>query len=319
MEKLKKYYLFKIRFFTFVPSKKIIMKKLLLLSFFLVPLFAFSQENEEMTLEQKEILKKKFDSIEASFNYKYGKITLQNSIAELNVPEGYKYLGPKQSAFVLSDLWGNPPSECLGLLFPKNMSPLSEDFTYAVEITYSDEGYISDEDAKDLDYDDLLDEMQQDTKVGNEERKKLGYESIFLIGWASEPYYDAETKKLHWAKELSFEGYDKNTLNYNIRVLGKEGYLNLNVIGDIDVLPTVKKDVDYILSSVSFTEGNTYADFNPEYDKVAAYGIGGLIAGKVLAKAGFFALILKFWKVIAIAVVGAFSIFKKKIFGSKEA
>ena len=118
---------------------------------------------------------------------------------------------------------------------------------------------------------------------------------------------------------MSFEGFDKNTLNYNIRVLGKEGYLNLNVIGDIDVLPKVKKDVDYILSSVYFTEGNTYVDFNPEYDKVAAYGIGGLIAGKVLAKAGFFALILKFWKIIAIAVVGAFSLFKKKIFGSKEA
>ena len=53
-------------------------------------------------------------------------------------------------------------------------------------------------------------------------------------------------------------------------------------------------------------------------DDVAAYGIGGLIAGKILAKAGFFAVILKFWKIIAVGAIGLFSVFKKKIFGQKD-
>ena len=148
--------------------------------------------------------------------------------------------------------------------------------------------------------------------------KKLGYDGIELIGWAQPPYYDNTTKKLHWAKELHFEHYETNTLNYNIRVLGRKGFLTMNVIGEMNVLPMVQNDLDPILSSVEFNEGNRYADFNPDIDTVAAYGIGGLIAGKILAKAGFFALILKFWKVIAIGVVGAFGIFKKKIFGSKS-
>ena len=289
----------------------------LLLSFVLT--FTFAQEyTEELTTEQQEILQQKIDSINNSFTYEYGKISIQDGIAEVDVPDNYKFLNSEQSNYVLTELWGNPPSEVLGLLFPKDTNPLSENFTYAVEVTYSEEGYIKDDDAKDLDYDELLEEMQEGTNADNDERKKLGYPTMNLVGWASKPYYDEAEKKLHWAKEIKFEGAEINTLNYNIRVLGREGYLNLNAIGTIDVLPVFKNDVSEILSSVHFTEGNKYADFNPDIDNVAAYGIGGLIAGKLLAKAGFFVLILKFWKVIAIAIVGAFSVFKKKIFGSKE-
>ncbi|MDH5598799.1 MAG: DUF2167 domain-containing protein, partial [Cyclobacteriaceae bacterium] len=127
-----------------------------------------------------------------------------------------------------------------------------------------------------------------------------------------------ENKKLHWAKEIRFGENEINTLNYNIRVLGRKGYLNMNAIGDIDVLPVFNEDIDQILGSVEFNEGSRYEEFDPELDKVAAYGIGGLIAGKVLAKAGFFALLLKFWKVIALGAVGIVGVLRKKIFGAKE-
>ena len=295
------------------------MKKIFTVLFCISTILSFSQENEEILSEEAQIAYlKRLDSINESFNYDYGKISLENGLAEIDIPENYKFLNAEQSKYVLTDLWGNPPSEVLGLLFPKNINPIDDNFTYAVEVTYSSDGYIDDEDAKDLDYDNLLEEMQDDTSAANPERKELGYPEMELIGWASKPFYDADEKKLHWAKELSFEGEEINTLNYNIRVLGRKGYLNLNAIGTIDILPEFKKDVDEILNSVHFTDGNMYSDFNPEIDEVAAYGIGGLIAGKLLAKAGFFALILKFWKIIAIAVVGAFTVFKKKIFGTKK-
>ena len=295
------------------------MKKIFTVLFCISTILSFSQENEEILSEEAQITYlKRLDSINESFNYDYGKISLENGLAEIDIPENYKFLNAEQSKYVLTDLWGNPPSEVLGLLFPKNINPIDDNFTYAVEVTYSSDGYIDDEDAKDLDYDNLLEEMQDDTSAANPERKELGYPEMELIGWASKPFYDADEKKLHWAKELSFEDEEINTLNYNIRVLGRKGYLNLNAIGTIDILPEFKKDVDEILNSVHFTNGNKYADFNPEIDEVAAYGIGGLIAGKLLAKAGFFALILKFWKIIAIAVVGAFTVFKKKIFGTKK-
>jgi hypothetical protein len=49
-----------------------------------------------------------------------------------------------------------------------------------------------------------------------------------------------------------------------------------------------------VLNIVQFNEGFRYADFDSKVDDVAAWTIGGLVAGKVLAKAGLFALLAKF-------------------------
>ena len=61
------------------------------------------------------------------------------------------------------------------------------------------------------------------------------------------------------------------------------------------------------MKMVSFTEGNRYADFKPGIDKVAAVGIGGLIAGKVIAKTGLLVTLLlvfkKAWFLIFIRIV----------------
>lgn len=294
-----------------------------LFSFFLLTCSSlYAQDNlEEVSLSQEEILEiyqRQVDSIEKTFTYLHGTIDLREGLATLNVPDGYKFLDAQQANRVLTDLWGNPPSEALGMLIPENVSPVSDNFTYAIEINYEEEGYIEDDDAKDIDYDELLEQMQEEVKLANPERINQGYESINLIGWASEPFYDQMNKKLHWAKEFKFGENEINTLNYNIRILGRKGVLNLNAIGNMAVLPMVKGDIDSFLSSVDFNDGYRYSDFNPDIDKIAAYGIGGLIAGKVLAKTGLLVGLLKFWKVIAIALVGGFAMFKKRLFGEKK-
>lgn len=294
------------------------MKKLLFSVLFITSMYAFSQETVDSLALKEARYAFVLDSINKSFTYQTGTIELGEGLATLHMPNGFKFLDSQQSQRVLTDLWGNPPSESMGLLFPEDMTPMHDNFTFCVEIDYAEEGYIDDEDAEDLDYDDLLEEMQEDTNATNTERKELGYPTVQLVGWASAPYYDQENKKLHWAKELKFDDADVNTLNYNIRVLGRKGYLNLNAIGDISMLENFNSDRDKIIKSVEFTPGNRYSDFNPDIDQVAAYGIGGLIAGKILAKAGFFAVILKFWKFIAIGAVALFSSFRKKIFGNKK-
>jgi len=299
------------------------MKHLYLLLICLISFSSFSQTDDDASELSEDELRVVLDSINNSFTYQYGEIDLNDGLATLHVPEGFKFLDGEQSEYVLTELWGNPPGDNpLGLLFPEDMTPFHDEFTYCVEITYSEDGYIEDDDAQDLDYSDLLEEMQEDILAQNPERVAQGYEAMELVGWASPPFYDSENKKLHWAKELNFDGYEVNTLNYDIRVLGRKGYLNLTAIGDIYILDAFNDDRDNILASVEFNDGYRYADFNPDIDEVAAYGIGGLIAGKILAKAGFFALILKFWKFIAIGAVAVFSGFRKKIFGggkSKDA
>jgi hypothetical protein len=61
-------------------------------------------------------------------------------------------------------------------------------------------------------------------------------------------------------------------------------------------------------SFVEFEPGNRYADFNPDVDEVAAYGIGALVAGKVAAKAGLFkgliAVLLASKKLLILGLIG---------------
>lgn len=243
----------------------------------------------------------KYDSL----TFETGKILLDGGIAEIQVPTGFKYLNGKQSEYVLSELWGNPPRTTLGMLFPEYANNYLPN-TWAIEISFDEDGYVKDDDAKDIKYDELLKTMQEETKAANEERAKQGYSTVELLGWASPPFYDEKAKKLHWAKELMFAGSDAATLNYNIRVLGRKGVLVLNAIGEMSDLDAIKTEINPILAAVEFTSGNRYEDFNESTDKLAAYGIGGLIAGGVLAKTGLFAKIglifAKFAKVIFLGV-----------------
>lgn len=297
------------------------MKNLVYLALFLGIYTSFAQTDSTETYNEIDEIayQRIIDSINNSFTYQKGTIILGGDLATLNVPNGYKYLDGDQSKRVLTELWGNPPSENLGMLFPEDTPIIGENFTYAIEITYSEEGYIDDSDADDIDYDDLLEEMQESAIEENKFRTEQGYPTAEIVGWATQPYYDQNTKKLYWAKEIKFEGEDENTLNYNIRILGRKGYLNLNAISDMNQLSLVEQNVDKVISSTEFNEGYRYSDFDPDFDDVAAYGIGGLIAGKILTKVGFFAALLKFWKIIAVGVAALFGTFRKKIFGSKKA
>jgi len=275
-----------------------------------VPVFATGDEDSLATQAM-------FDSVQARLNFQTGTIVLGEGTADLQVPEGFQYLDPEDSKFVLEQLWGNPPSENWGMLFPAGMMPMDED-SWAIVITFSEEGYVRDEDADDIDYDELLSDMQESTREASEIRAEQGYGTIELVGWASKPHYDAQSKKLHWAKELKFDSSEENTLNYNIRILGRKGVLVLNAIGSMNNLQDINTGVEPVLASVNFNEGHRYADFNPDIDQVAAYGVGGLIAGKVLAKTGILALILKNIKVIGLALVALFVALKRFVFGRKD-
>ncbi len=256
-----------------------------------------------------------------TFHYqKSGHITL-GSIASLDIPKGFKFLDGDQAASLLHDVWKNPYSPSLGMLLPENKSPYLTD-CWAVEITYEEDGHIKDDDAKDIKYDDLLKQMQERLKESNPERVKQGAKALELTGWAEAPYYDGSTHKLYWAKKLKEVNDTVEFLNYNIRILGRKGVLVLNAIGGLDQLTEIKGQTPLILSSTNFTTGNTYAEFNSSVDKVAAYGIAGLIAGGILAKTGLFAklglFLLKFLKPLILAVGALFTGVVKFFKGKKE-
>jgi uncharacterized membrane-anchored protein len=260
------------------------------------------------------------DSVDNAMKYEKGAIALSSGSVTLNVPAGFKYLNKEQSNYILTDLWGNPPrTDILGMLFPEAGGPFAEK-SYAFVITFDPMGYVKDDDADKINYDDLLKEMQEGEVEENKERVKQGYSSIHMVGWASKPFYDKTNKVLHWAKNLKFGDAEENTLNYEVRILGRKGVLSMNAVATMSELNEVKKDIDKVLAIPSFTAGNTYKDFDSKTDNVAAWTIGGLVAGKVLLKVGVWAAIVKFlawgWKFILIGIVAVWGAVKK-FFGRK--
>jgi uncharacterized membrane-anchored protein len=190
---------------------------------------------------------------------------------------------------VVEQLWGNPPDESvLGLVVPRGRG-LLDDHGWAVVVTYSDDGYVSDEDAAKIDYASMLKDMQEETRDANSERKDAGYETVDLVGWAVPPRYDAASRKMYWAKELDFAGTPQHTLNYDIRVLGRRGYLSLNAVAGMSDLGDVQAGMQQLLPMTEFDAGSRYADYDAKSDKLAAYGIAALIGGGIAAKAGLFA------------------------------
>ncbi len=286
------------------------MKKNLIALFLILTLFPAKA--------QKDTLTQYFDKIEKSLIYQSGKIDLLQGNATLNVPNGFRYLDAKQTQYVLHDLWGNPEdTTILGSIVPESKG-VTYDNSWLFVINYQEDGYVKDDDADDIDYDDLLKEMKEDTKLANEQRMQAGYDTAELVGWASKPFYDNNLKVLHWAKEIKFGDSKTNTLNYDLRVLGRKGMYNVSAVANMTEINEVKSAIPSMIKSIQFKDGNKYSDFDASTDTVAAWTIGGLVAGKVLAKVGFFALIAKFGKVIFLALLGVFAALKKFVFGKKE-
>jgi uncharacterized membrane-anchored protein len=255
-----------------------------------------------------------------AFQYQTGDITLPNKVATLHLGEKYRYLNPSETSKLLM-AWGNEADETTqGTIIPVDVDPMSES-GWAVILSYDDDGHIDDSDATEIDYDEMLKDMKEGTEDHNSARKEAGFEAVHLVGWAEVPHYDAANKKLYWAKELNFEGSPSHTLNYDVRVLGREGVLSMNAVASMDQLQQIRTEMRPLIDVAEFNEGYRYADFNAKTDRVAEYGLGALIAAGVGAKLGLFAklgaLLLAFKKFIIIGVIALGGLLAK-IFGKKK-
>ncbi|MBK6922430.1 MAG: DUF2167 domain-containing protein [Deltaproteobacteria bacterium] len=232
-------------------------------------------------------------AFEAQLSYQHGSIALPDAGATLELGEGFRFLGPDDAERVLTEAWSNPPSDAkpLGMIVPAGMGVSARD-GFGVVVTYVADGHVDDDDAEDIDYDELLAQMRTQDAADNRAREAAGLPSLTLAGWAKTPHYDAEHHRLYWARELHTPDAPA-TLNYDVRVLGRTGVLSLNAVGTMDQLEQIDPAMETLLAKVTFEQGARYDDFDPDIDQVAAYGIGGLIAGKVLLKTGLLAGLFK--------------------------
>jgi uncharacterized membrane-anchored protein len=257
-----------------------------------------------------------------TFNYQTGNIVLPNKVATLRLAGNYRYLDAAETEKLLV-AWGNEPgNDTQGAIVPNEVDPMDTE-GWAVILTYIDDGHVDDADAAEIDYDDMLKDMKAGTEESNEARTQNGYQAVHLLGWAEKPHYDAAAKKLYWAKELNFEGSELHTLNYDVRVLGREGVLSMNAVASMNQLEQIRRDMRPLIQVAAFNEGHRYADFNSKTDRMAEYGLGALIAGGVAAKLGLFAklgaLLLAFKKFIIIGLVAVGGLVAKLLGKKKDA
>jgi uncharacterized membrane-anchored protein len=229
--------------------------------------------------------------------------------ATLKLPEGYTYI-PHTEADALMKAMGNgtDPSR-LGMIVP----PGGNGF---IVPRYIDAGYIKDEEANDWKADELLQSVKDGTEEGNKDRREHGIPELDIVGWAQKPTYDRATHRLVWAIESKDRGTSGTApgdrgVNYNTYVLGREGYLSMNLVSGVEDLAANKPYAAALLANTSFNPGKTYADFKPGSDRVAEFGIAALVTGVVAKKLGLFAVIaafaLKFAKIIAVAAFALFA------------
>ena len=224
--------------------------------------------------------------------------------ATLQLPDGYGFV-PRAEAVRVMELMGNQTdSNFLGMIFPVG-TPGADWF---VTVDFDDAGYIKDEEAKDWDADGLLDNLKKGTEQGNVRRAKIGVPPIEVTRWIERPAYDAATHRLVWSAELRLKNEPDPDpgVNYNTYVLGREGYISLDLVTSTSEVDSHKPAAHELLAAVSFNGGKGYGDFKPSTDKVAAYGIAALVGGLAAKKLGLLAVgaafFAKFAKLILVGV-----------------
>jgi uncharacterized membrane-anchored protein len=254
---------------------------------------------------------------EAPYHWQLGPkpLTLGHEV-ELQLPAGYVFLGMPDADRFLKKNGSFDNQGVLGVVMSQD-----EKQGWGVILDYQEAGYVKDDEK--LDPGAILKSIREGTEEGNKERVKNGFPALSVGEWTESPRYDHGTHRLIWA--LPATSTNGTTINYNTRVLGRRGYVSLNLLSGAERIAAEKSNAATLLAATAFKSGARYEDFNKKTDKVAEYGLMGLIlggagiaaVGKVglLAKLGGLLLAAKKLLIGFFVLVGAGI---KKLFGKKD-
>src|SRR5262249_13408095 len=147
------------------------------------------------------------------------------------------------------------------------------------------------DDWEDLNPDDLIKLISENTEKANTDRRAAGISPLHVDGWREMPYLDRPNATVHWAMTMHDDA-GQETVNTIAVMLGRDGFEKFIWAGTPTVDQSLLKTAQ---TSFSFPSGERYSDYR-EGDKVAEYGIAGLVAGilgtKIATKLGLFALLV---------------------------
>lgn len=235
--------------------------------------------------------------------------------ATIKVPDGYAFLDPAGSRS-LNEILHNPPADGDEYtLAPKSLA-------WIAFFSYEDIGYVKDDEK--LDPDAILKSPREGTEESNKERRSRGWDELNILGWSAKPEYDAQIKSLAWSILAEDVQSHDQIVNYNTRLLGRRGVMDVVVVTAPEKLAASISDFKSTLPGFQYAPGENYAEYRAG-DRVAEYGLAALITGGVLAvaaKKGLFTIIGGFlvaaWKFVLIGFA-AVAAWVKKLFQKKQA
>ena len=247
-------------------------------------------------------------------NWSRGPAMMQVSgVATLHIPFGYAVLAPPDSETFLR-LNGNPVNDN----GPANyiIAPEDQNARWFAAMYYEDRGHIADD--QKIDADALFQTIKSDEQQENTLRQQQNMPTMDLVGWGAMPSYDKQTHRLEWAFQFSDSSGEK-TENFNTRLLSRTGDMHIILVDNPDSIPSDISEFNTSIAGLDFNDGQRYADYRSG-DRLAAYGIAGLIAGGAAAAAaktgllaGLVGVIAASGKAIMAAILAAFAFGRRYI------
>ena len=242
----------------------------------------------------------------------------------IDLPAGYLFLDSEQAKKFMEKLGNLHNDDLLGVI-------AQPDASWLVTVRFTEDGYVKDDEAEKMDADEILKAIREGTDAANEERGKLGFKPLHVVGWSEPPKYQRDVHHLVWGIRGQGEGDPEEVINFNTRVLGRKGFVSLNLIDGAHSIEASKPSVAALLKATTFKAGSRYEDFNSKTDKIAEYGLAALVAGGagavalklvkvgLLAKFGgkIIALIIALKKGIVLVFLAIVAFFKR-VFGRKK-
>jgi uncharacterized membrane-anchored protein len=234
---------------------------------------------------------------------------------ELALPESHVYVEPWKAKEILEQAGNFHNDDVIGIVLPK------ADENWWVVVSYEDPGYVKDDEK--IDAKELLESMQEGQDEVNKERVAKGFPALRLDGWSTPPAYDRGKHHLVWGLLVASD--KGKSVNYSTRILGRRGYVALNLVTSPEEAESHRPQVSALLDATTFKQGARYQDFDSKIDKVAEFGLTGLILGGAgfaalkFAKVGFLAkagklligLLVAGKKLVVVALAGIAALFKK--------
>ena len=264
---------------------------------FLLPIYHLAAAVDKTPITQEEMIDKVYE-----FDWVTSDTKSQVNVLSSNA---FLYLNQFHYADILTNynqvqqlmFWAN------GVEYPSTTHYIDifidNEKSYTINIEkFTNDGYIKGDDWDNVDAESFIKELKSGSDKANKERVKNGYATVEDITWHIKPSYNKELGYVFYSLLVKFND-GSETYNSTAMVLGRKGYTDITFLFKESIADVMPTEIDKVVKNFKYNQGSQYTDFKSG-DKIAAYGVGALVAGslgiKGLAKTGALAAVLAFAK-----------------------